>query len=189
VGEVIEGELAQAVVTEPVDDRRLVVEHLLDEALVALVHSDTLLPPEPVPLSAVSKLALVLPPGAHENPLRIELARRRRRARSRPRGGDRGRRIRLIADMVAAGELRVDSPRDGAARDLGDLALSRSRRCLRGRLAIVNARDVQLSLADRAVREPSPHRRRPRGCAQPETEGGTARGNGAKTRTRNATSR
>ncbi|HXY93784.1 MAG TPA: LysR family transcriptional regulator, partial [Acidimicrobiia bacterium] len=38
--EVIEGELAQAVVTEPVDDRRLVVEHLLDEALVGLVHAE-----------------------------------------------------------------------------------------------------------------------------------------------------
>ena len=35
--EVLDGELAQAVVTEPVDDRRLVVEHLLEEALVGLV--------------------------------------------------------------------------------------------------------------------------------------------------------
>src|SRR4029077_9651139 len=69
--EVIEGELAQAVVTQPVEDRRLVVEHLLDEALVALVHSDTPLPPEPVPLSAVSALAFVLPPT--RNPLRIEI--------------------------------------------------------------------------------------------------------------------
>ena len=71
LAEVIEGELAQAVVTEPVDDRRLVVEHLLDEALVALVHADVPLPAEPVPLAALTELPLVLPPA--RNPLRIEL--------------------------------------------------------------------------------------------------------------------
>src|SRR5262245_32697235 len=70
-GEVIERELAQAVVTEPVDDRRLAVEHLLEEALVGLVHRNVSLPAEPVPLAALSKLPLVLPP--EQNPLRIEL--------------------------------------------------------------------------------------------------------------------
>ena len=62
--EVLDGELAQAVVTEPVEDRRLVVEHLLDEELVALVGADVELPPEPVPLDAFAQLPLVLPPGA-----------------------------------------------------------------------------------------------------------------------------
>ena len=38
------GELAQAVVTEPVDDRRLVVEHLLDETLVRARPFTTIVP-------------------------------------------------------------------------------------------------------------------------------------------------
>src|SRR5438876_3188726 len=60
--EVLDGELAQAVVTEPVDDRRLAVEHLLDEALVGVVTAGAQLPAEPVPLEALSTLPLVLPP-------------------------------------------------------------------------------------------------------------------------------
>ena len=83
VGEVIEGELAQAVVTEPVDDRRLVVEHLLDEALVGLVHSDTPLPAEPVPLSAVSSSRSSFRPPATRCGWRSRAPPPRRASRSR----------------------------------------------------------------------------------------------------------
>jgi DNA-binding transcriptional LysR family regulator len=69
--EVLEGELAQAVVTEPVEDRRLSVDHLLEEELVALIGPSSVVPPPPVPLAAIAALPLVLPP--ERNPLRIEL--------------------------------------------------------------------------------------------------------------------
>jgi DNA-binding transcriptional LysR family regulator len=149
--EVVEGELAQAVVTEPVDDRRLVVEHLLDEALVGLVRADVELPPEPVPLSAIAKQALVLPPEA--NPLRIELE---------AVAGQRGltlevavevEGIRLIADLVAAGDYASILPETALPPDLGALRSVTIAQMPPRRLAIVNARDVQLSMADRAVRE------------------------------------
>src|SRR6478609_2560363 len=60
--ELVDGELAQAVVTEPVNDRRLMVDHLLEEDLIGLVRRDVELPPEPVPLAVFAQLPLVLPP-------------------------------------------------------------------------------------------------------------------------------
>jgi DNA-binding transcriptional LysR family regulator len=154
-GEVIEGELAQAVVTEPVDDRRLLVEHLLEEALVALVHRDVSLPAEPVPLSALSDLALVLPP--EQNPLRIELE-----AVAASQGltlhvAIEVEGIRLIADLVAAGDYASILPETALPPDLGSLRAVAIARMPPRRLAIVNARDAQLSLADRAVRESVVH--------------------------------
>jgi LysR family hydrogen peroxide-inducible transcriptional activator len=149
--EVVEGELAQAVVTEPVDDRRLVVEHLLDERLVGLVRADVALPAEPVPLSAFAKLALVLPPEA--NPLRIELE-----AVASQRGlalevAVEVEGIRLIADLVAAGDYASILPETALPPDLGALRAVTIALMPPRRLAIVNARDVQLSMADRAVRD------------------------------------
>ena len=149
--EVIEGELAQAVVTEPVEDRRLVVEHLLDEALVALVHADVPLPPEPVPLSALSELAFVLPPA--RNPLRIELESVAASQELTLEVAVEVEGIRLIADLVAAGDYASILPETALPPDLGDLRAVTIAHMPPRRLAIVNARDVQLSLADRAVRE------------------------------------
>ncbi len=149
--EVIEGELAQAVVTQPVEDRRLIVEHLLDEALVALVHADTPLPAEPVPLAALSKLALVLPPA--RNPLRIELESAAASQDLTLEVAVEVEGIRLIADLVAAGDYASILPETALPPDLGDLRAVAIARMPPRRLAIVNARDVQLSLADRAVRD------------------------------------
>ncbi len=149
--EVIEGELAQAVVTQPVDDRRLVVEHLLDEALVALVHADTPLPREPVPLAALSKLPLVLPP--ESNPLRIELEAAAAAQELTLEVAIEVEGIRLIADLVAAGDYASILPETALPPDLGGLRAVAIARMPPRRLAIVNARDVQLSLADQAVRE------------------------------------
>jgi DNA-binding transcriptional LysR family regulator len=149
--EVIEGELAQAVVTEPVDDRRLAVEHLLDETLVALVHNDVPLPAEPVPLSALSELAFVLPPA--RNPLRIELESVAAAQHLTLEVAVEVEGIRLIADLVAAGDYASILPETALPPDLGDLRAVAIAQMPPRRLAIVNARDVQLSLADRAVRE------------------------------------
>jgi LysR family hydrogen peroxide-inducible transcriptional activator len=149
--EVVAGELAQAVVTEPVDDRRLVVEHLLDEALVGLVHSDQPMPDEPVPFVALSKLALVLPP--ERNPLRIELEQLAASQGISLHVAVEVEGIRLIADLVAAGDYASVLPETALPPDLGDLRVVAIARMPPRRLAIVNARDVQLSLADRAVRE------------------------------------
>ena len=149
--EVIEGELAQAVVTEPVEDRRLVVEHLLDEALVALVHADVPLPPEPVPLAALSALAFVLPPA--RNPLRIEIESVAASQELTIEVAVEVEGIRLIADLVAAGDYASILPETALPPDLGDLRAVTIAHMPPRRLAIVNARDVQLSLADRAVRE------------------------------------
>jgi len=149
--EVIEGELAQAVVTEPVDDRRLVVEHLLDETLVALVHNDVPLPAEPVPLAALSELAFVLPPA--RNPLRIELESAAAAQNLTLEVAVEVEGIRLIADLVAAGDYASILPETALPPDLGDLRAVAIAQMPPRRLAIVNARDTQLSLADRAVRE------------------------------------
>jgi DNA-binding transcriptional LysR family regulator len=61
--------------------------------------------------------------------------------------------IRLIADLVAAGDYASILPETAIPPELGSLRAVTITRMPPRRLAIVNARDVQLSLADRAVRE------------------------------------
>jgi LysR family hydrogen peroxide-inducible transcriptional activator len=149
--EVLEGELAQAVVTEPVEDRRLAVDHLLEEELVALVGPGASLPAPPVPLAALAALPLVLPP--ERNPLRIELeavAERQGLTLNVPLEVEG---IRLIADMVAAGDFASILPETAVPPELGELRALEIAQMPPRRLAIVAARDTQLSLADRAVRE------------------------------------
>ena len=123
------GELAQAVVTEPVTrPRASSSEHLLDEALVGLVpagHRRS--PAAPVPLEALAELRAR--PAARREPAAP-------RGRRRPRRADGRRRctvpvevegIRLIADLVAAGARRVGAAGDGgAARARAACARSRS---------------------------------------------------------------
>jgi DNA-binding transcriptional LysR family regulator len=149
--EVLAGELAQAVVTQPIEDRRLTVDPLTDEALVALVGIDVELGPEPVPLSAIAALRLVLPPEG--NPLRTELE---SVAESEGIVFDvplevEG--IRLIPDLVAAGNFASIIPETAVPPELDQIRSYSIANMPPRRLAIVSARDVQLSLADRAVRE------------------------------------
>ena len=170
--EVIEGELAQAVVTEPVDDRRLVLEHLLDETLVALVHDDVPLPEEPVPLSALSELSLVLPPA--RNPLRMELESVAASQNLTLEVAVEVEGIRLIADLVAAGDYASILPETALPPDLGVAARGRDRAD-----ATAAARDRQrarcAALARRSGRPREHHRdrRRPRGCPLRFRAGGT----------------
>jgi len=150
--EVATGELAQAVITEPVADRRLDLEHLLDEELVGLVAADGPdLGPEPVALSRLAEVPLVLPP--RNNPLRREVE-----AAAAADGivlsvpieveG-----IRLIADMVGAGGGASVLPETAIPPELTDVRRVSLRGVPPRRLGLVTARDAQLSLADRAVRE------------------------------------
>ena len=69
--EVVSHELTMAVVTEPIVDPRLTVEHLLEEDLVGLVPEGLELPPEPVPFATMAGLSLILPPSG--NPFRLEI--------------------------------------------------------------------------------------------------------------------
>ena len=150
VAELLSGELAQAVVTEPVPDRRLVVETLLEEPLVAVASPDLDLPPGPLTLDDLSHFGLVLPPPS--NPMRLEVE-----AAAAARGitldvvveveG-----IRLIADLVAAGAGVSVLPLTAVPPELTELRVVAIADAPPRRLALVNAPDAYLSLADQAVR-------------------------------------
>jgi LysR family nitrogen assimilation transcriptional regulator len=147
---VAERELACAVVTEPVDDRRLAVEPLLEEALVAVVPSHVHLP-SPSTLVAVARHAMILPPAG--NPLRAEVD-----AAARAAGIDLAVPIevdgvRLIADMVAAGAGISVVPETAVPRDMAGVHVVPVADMPPRRLALVTARDARLTLADQALRE------------------------------------
>lgn len=149
--EVLAGELPQAIVTQPIVDRRLAVEHLIDEGLVVLIGPGMSLPPAPVSLASVAELPLVLPPP--ENPLRIEIeavADSEGVALHVPLEVEG---IRLIPDVVAAGTFASIIPESAVPPELDNLRSFAIAHMPPRRLAIVSTRDVQLSLADRAVRE------------------------------------
>jgi DNA-binding transcriptional LysR family regulator len=149
--ELVDGELAQAVVTEPVNDRRLEVESLLEEDLIGLVGRDVDLPREPVPLAAFAALPLVLPPDP--NPLRIEVDRAAEEAGLSLTVPVEVEGIRLIADLVVAGNFASILPETAIPPDLVNARTVRIAGLPPRRLAMVSARDVQMSLADLAVRD------------------------------------
>lgn len=149
--DVVDHELAQAVVTEPVLDRRLVVEHLMEEALVVLAREDAPLPEEPIDVGVLATLSLVLPPAG--NPLRLEVE-----AAAAAQGFTlhvpievEG--IRLIAELVAAGGGASVLPETAVPPVLEGLRTLRIAGMPPRRLALITAHDAHLSLADRAVRE------------------------------------
>jgi DNA-binding transcriptional LysR family regulator len=150
-GELVDGELAQAIVTEPVNDRRLVVESLLEEELIGLVGLDVVLPREPVPLAAFAELPLVLPPDP--NPLRIEVDRAVEEAGLSLTVPVEVEGIRLIADLVVAGGYASILPETAIPPELADARTVKLAGLPPRRLAMVSARDVQMSLADLAVRD------------------------------------
>jgi LysR family hydrogen peroxide-inducible transcriptional activator len=150
-GELVDGELAQAVVTEPVNDRRLTVEPLLEEDLIGLVGPNVTLPREPVPLEAFAQLPLVLPPDP--NPLRIEVDRAAEEAGLALTVPVEVEGIRLIADLVVAGDYASILPETAIPPELTSARTVRISGLPPRRLAMVTARDVQMSLADLAVRD------------------------------------
>lgn len=148
--EVVGRELAQAVVTEPVDDARLVVEHLLEEDMIAVVPRDAPFDGTPITLDRLAGARMILPPRG--NPLRAEIDLALHDAGVQFDVPVEIEGIRLIADLVAAGEgitiipdmaMPVEEPRLRAV-PIADMPPRR--------LALVSARGSQLSLADQAVR-------------------------------------
>jgi DNA-binding transcriptional LysR family regulator len=143
--------LGCAVVTEPVTDTRLVVEHLRDEALVGIVPSGhPLAGGPPVPLAGFARHSLILPPTG--NPLRDEIEVAARAERVDLRVGVEVEGIRLIGDLVAAGAGVSIVPETAIPDDAGVERVAVSSIPPR-RLALVRARGVQLSLAEQAVHD------------------------------------
>ncbi len=150
MAEVLEGGLAQAVVTEPVSDRRLATETLLEEELVAVVGEGVTLPPAPVPLAAVLAQGVVLPP--RENPLRHEVDAAAEALGLEVHVTVEVEGIRLVADLVAAGAGASVLPETAVPTEIPSLRTYPIAGVPPRRLALVTARDASLSLADRAVR-------------------------------------
>ncbi len=148
--DVLAHELAQAVVTEPVLDPRLVVDHLLEEALVGVAPAGFDLPDEPVPISALAGLPMVLPPPI--NPLRIEVENAAAAAEVTLTVPVEVEGVRLIADLVAAGA-GVSVLPETAVPPGPALRTFRIEGMPPRRLALVTAHDAYLTIADRAVRE------------------------------------
>jgi LysR family nitrogen assimilation transcriptional regulator len=150
-GEVVAHEVTMAVVTEPILDARLSVEHLLEEDLVGLVPEGLELPPEPVPFAAMAALPLTLPPAG--NPLRLEVdevAAAHGLSLTVPVEVEG---VRLIADLVAAGRGASILPETAVPPGLSGLRTVAIAGMPPRRLALVTARHAYLSLADQAVRD------------------------------------
>lgn len=152
--EVAERELAMAVVTEPIVDSRLVVEHLLDEALVGVVHTDLDVDDGPVTLAALAGLGrgtMILPPAV--NPLRTEVEAAAQQADVELAVPIEVEGVRLIADLVASGAGVSVLPETAVPTELPGLRTLALTDVPPRRLALVTARFAHLSLADQAVRE------------------------------------
>jgi DNA-binding transcriptional LysR family regulator len=150
-GEVAERELAFAVVTEPVLDPRLVVEHLRDEALVGLLPARLdIAMSEPVALAALARPLMILPPVG--NPLRdeVDIAAAAEHLTLRVLVEVEG--IRLIGDLVAAGAGCTIVPETAIAEHAGLRRVAIAHMPPR-RLALVWALGAQLTLADQAVHD------------------------------------
>jgi len=149
--EVVSHEVTMAVVTEPIVDPRLTVEHLLEEDLVGLVPEGIELPPEPVPFATMAGMSLILPPSG--NPFRLEIdevAAAHGLSLTVPVEVEG---VRLIADLVAAGRGASILPQTAVPPGLPGLRTVTIAGMPPRRLALVTARHAYLSLADRAVRD------------------------------------
>ncbi len=151
LAEVLNQELAQAVITEPVRDERLAVENLLDEGLVGLAPPGSELPAEPVPFELLAEMPLVLPPAG--NPLRIEIEQAARALGVELHVYVEVEGIRLIADLVAAGAGVSILPETAIPPELASVSIFSIADLPQRRLALISPKAAPLSLADRAVRE------------------------------------
>lgn len=147
--EVATHELALAVVTEPVSDPRLEVEHLRDEALVGVVRKGARFEEEPVPLAELARRRLILPPPG--NPLRLELEEAAAGQGVRLDVPIEVEGVRLIADLVAAGQGVSILPQTAAPRDVPAVRDVPIADMPPRRLALIHERGAYLSLADQAV--------------------------------------
>ncbi len=145
-------ELGSAVVTEPVADARLIVEHLRDEGLVGLVPVSLAISARaPVALSVIAAHPLILPPQG--NPLRDEVDEAARAGHVELRVPVEVEGIRLIADLVASGAGVSILPESAVDDSHPEVRSVRIAHMPPRRLALITARGVQLSLADQAVHD------------------------------------
>jgi LysR family nitrogen assimilation transcriptional regulator len=151
VAEVLDGDLMQAIVTEPVLDRRLASETVLEEALVGVAPARRPALEEPVTLAALNALGLVLPPAG--NPLRSEIETAAARLGVVLDVVVEVEGIRLVADLVAAGAGASVLPGTALPAPLDGIRVIPIEGLPPRRLALINARDTYLSIADRAVRD------------------------------------
>lgn len=150
--DVAERSLAQAVLTEPVTDARLVVEHLLNEDLVGLVPVGLDVgATDPVTLAQLARHPMVLPPIG--NPLRdeVEVAAMEQSLTLQVPVEIEG--VRLIADLVAAGTGVSIIPGTAVPPDTPGVRALTLVDVPPRRLALVSTRGTQLSMADQAVRD------------------------------------
>ena len=151
VTELVDGELAQAVVTEPVNDRRLVVEHLLDEDLVGLVARRHRAPARTGAARDLREPAACPPARSQPAAHRSSSAPPRRRGIALPVPVEvEG--VRLLGDLVVAGAASI-LPETAIPPELQRVRIVGIADMPPRRLALVQARDAQLSLADQAVRD------------------------------------
>ena len=147
---VIAHDCAQAIVTESVTDHRLVSEHLLDEALVGLAPASFDIGAEPVSLARLARWPLVLP--AVGNPFRQELETAAAGAGVELMNPVEVDGVRLIVDIVGDGNGVTVLPATAVPPAASNVRMFRIADLPRRRLALITARDMQLSLADQAVR-------------------------------------
>ena len=175
--EVLAGDLTQAVITEPVPDRRFEAEAVLEETLVGVAPTGRSLGRGPVGLAELSALGLVLPPAT--NPLRSEIEAVAARLGIALDVVLEVEGIRLVVDLVTAGAGASILPETALPEQLDGVRVVRIAGLPPRRLALIRSRDAYLSIADRAVRDEalrmmarrqSPVRsRRTRGAAQGST--------------------
>ena len=148
--DVASGVLAQAIVTEPVNDPRVQGETLMEENLVAVLPKSVSVPDKPIALAKVLELGLVLPP--RENPLRreVESAALEKSLEVRVTVEVEG--IRLIADLVASGAGASIMPETALPSDLPNVKTRAIIGMPPRRLALISGRETSLSSADTAVR-------------------------------------
>lgn len=146
-----EREIAVAVVTEPVSDRRLAAETLLAEELVAIVPASETSWPDTVGLSDLASRSLLLPPVG--NPLRAEVNEAAVAAEVDLAVSVEIDGVRLIGDMVAAGSGVAVVPQTAVPPGVDEIRVLKLRDVPPRRLALVTARDTRLTLADTALRD------------------------------------
>ena len=155
--EVAERELASAVVTEPVSDPRLLVEHLRDEDLVGLVpasvHRGT---EETIALSDLAAETLILPPAG--NPLRDEVETAARGEHVELRVPIEVEGVRLIADLVARARGCRSCPRPRWPRTTRRAAAADRAHAAAPARARHRARRAALARRPGGARRGAPHR-------------------------------
>lgn len=152
VAGVLDGELAQALVTGPIANERLIEEHLLDERLVGLVPDGSpLVGGATVPLERIAREPMVMPPA--NNPLRLEVQQAAAGVGVEIAVPIEIEGVRLIGDLVAAGVGVSILPETAIPDDAPGVRTVAIDGLPPRRLVLVTRRDAQLSIADRAVRE------------------------------------